>query len=480
MAVFAKRIRPEPAPPKLTGVQVFIIDTQPASLPRCLESITKAFKGMRTQVIICTEDTLNQQITANKDPENFPWYMSVQSSDVVMPEVRYLMSEATKLQASKALGWYALFDDIFDKAPLLGMPSQTDCIQVGISNHLFSGSVIEVDVYPIIHRYKRVRPLLYQETKVELQEPYYHLNPGLTYWTNKLLLAYRQDCLLPNTKDTNPNWLYRDNNVVICELDEQFRRIGEGKKLDLPKIFNTPETKHEDARLFIHRDVLYCSYSNCSLKYMMKRPFAAVGLSQLTDNLDVHKSWWPAIGGNLTEAGDPLTEPVEAVLGSEKNWIFFSHDGELYVYYSLDPGEVYRYDLKKEQAWLVNKNQLKIPWRYGKMRGGTNVTRVGNEYFGFFHSSFRYPDRAIFPHPIYTMGFFAFEAKPPFRLTRISKEPLSIGPLYESTPTTIVVFPTGAILNDGKWLVSCGINDYRIVMQRYEHEVLLRNCLTIK
>jgi predicted GH43/DUF377 family glycosyl hydrolase len=75
------------------------------------------------------------------------------------------------------------------------------------------------------------------------------------------------------------------------------------------------------------------------------------------------------------------------------------------------------------------------------------------------------------------MGYYAFSSKPPFKLTRVSKSPI-----IEADKKSLakykhaVVFPCGAILKDGEWIVSCGWNDAEIKLVKLSHEEVLKNC----
>jgi hypothetical protein len=59
------------------------------------------------------------------------------------------------------------------------------------------------------------------------------------------------------------------------------------------------------------------------------------------------------------------------------------------------------------------------------------------------------------------MGVYAFMAEPPFRVTRMSTVPILSGSQndewHEGLP--LVVFPCGALLRNGQWLVTMGVND---------------------
>ena len=61
------------------------------------------------------------------------------------------------------------------------------------------------------------------------------------------------------------------------------------------------------------------------------------------------------------------------------------------------------------------------------------------------------------------MGCYAFEAKPPFAITRITEEPLLVGSQHDYwvDMKPVVIFPCAALLRGQKWLVSFGVNDLK-------------------
>ena len=60
------------------------------------------------------------------------------------------------------------------------------------------------------------------------------------------------------------------------------------------------------------------------------------------------------------------------------------------------------------------------------------------------------------------MGAYIFEAKPPFKVKRMTRKPLLSGsrldPWREGLATD--VFPCGSILEGKKYVVTFGVNDY--------------------
>lgn len=147
---------------------------------------------------------------------------------------------------------------------------------------------------------------------------------------------------------------------------------------------------------------------------------------------------------------------------SEKNWQFFSHDGRLHFIYSTSPHVVVEID-ERGRVTREHRTGAALRWPYGSLAGGTPPVRVGDEYVSFFHGYIRHPSR----NRRYVMGAYAFEAKPPFAITRISPALLrgsANDPAAENHKSAswkpLVIFPTGALREaDGGWLVTAGVND---------------------
>jgi predicted GH43/DUF377 family glycosyl hydrolase len=142
----------------------------------------------------------------------------------------------------------------------------------------------------------------------------------------------------------------------------------------------------------------------------------------------------------------------------EKNWIWFEHDGRWTCQYSINPGEFFSVDGKGNVIQSWKSPEITVPWTHGlPLRGGTPLTRVGDELIGFFHTStvWNKPKRRYF------MGAYALEGKPPFRLRRMTTEPLLIGSEHDfrALGGPLVIFPNGALLDGDDWLVTFGVND---------------------
>jgi predicted GH43/DUF377 family glycosyl hydrolase len=167
----------------------------------------------------------------------------------------------------------------------------------------------------------------------------------------------------------------------------------------------------------------------------------------LNEGFQPMETWDPIYGGN---GGSILMQS-----GNEKNWIFFEHDGQMMMIYNTEPHQVIKWDNQQ----VVEKWETPgFGWKWGHMRGGSPPIRVGDEYICFFHSSTKWTEKKRQYH----MGAYVFEAKPPFKMKRMTRKPLLSGsqkdPWIEGLP--LVVFPCGSILDGKKYVVSMGINDY--------------------
>lgn len=145
--------------------------------------------------------------------------------------------------------------------------------------------------------------------------------------------------------------------------------------------------------------------------------------------------------------------------GHEKNWLFFVHDDRMHLIYQAKPHVVVEFNDNMGIVKEYRTDNPKIEWKWGEIRGGTPPVRAGDEYWTFFHSSLPWTDR----YRRYFMGAYAFEAKAPFRITRITKEPLLAGsqedPWCDSKP--LVVFCSGFIMDGSNCLVTFGVNDLK-------------------
>lgn len=173
---------------------------------------------------------------------------------------------------------------------------------------------------------------------------------------------------------------------------------------------------------------------------------------------------------------------AKGIAFSEKNWVWFQHNGLLHTVYMTEPHEVLSWN--DDFSAVKEKYETDGPpegwFKYGHPRGGTPPVRLGDEYWSFFHSSTPWDEwNAVHPGHArrrYHMGAYAFEAKPPFKITRFSRKPILTGsqkdPWSDGLP--LVVFPCGALFESSQtWYITMGINDCASAWISIPHEELL-------
>lgn len=252
-----------------------------------------------------------------------------------------------------------------------------------------------------------------------------HFNPGLIDHAGALRFVYRTE----EGNDSVHNYL--------CELDAQDKPTGPHRRISFPDT-----NRREDLRLFVHHGELHASYTIYPGCGISKQRYSRL-----------------ALDGSTANEHAPVFRPDEY----EKNWQFFSHAGDLYAIYRITPRHVvFLLDGGKIHTEYHAENQ--IEWPFGEPRGGTPPILVGEEYWSLFHSHLWNADRRV-----YFVGAYAFQARPPFKLTRYTRAPIMVPgakrhalagarELWQSI-LNYVVFPCGWILRGDRFLVSYGHND---------------------
>lgn len=208
----------------------------------------------------------------------------------------------------------------------------------------------------------------------------------------------------------------------------------------------SPLFQMEDARAVWHEGHFWVSH----VVWERHRPFGGKqALSKFTPDWKLVEMIKPAFGKNEHD-------PDVTVARTEKNWVWFLHEGAWHCVYSFSPQHTV---FKLGDPLPIKSKSDASLWNYGEIRGGTPPVKVGDEYFTFFHSSIPWKKR----QKRYYVGAYAFEAEPPFRVTAITNEPLFVGSEDDERliEGPLCVFPCGALLEEDKWLVAFGVNDER-------------------
>lgn len=246
------------------------------------------------------------------------------------------------------------------------------------------------------------------------------------------------------------------NDIMSFKLEGKSPQFG--VKARIPTMYPTVEHV-EDPRAVYHDGITWISACN-----FVMRGKTWTGAHQIICSLDNNwnhiKNYHPVYGHNGSELGKNT--------GNEKNWIWFFHNDLPHLVYLTKPHTVVRFDKKFEAQQTYETEWDARMWKFGEPRGGTPPVRIGNEYWSFFHSST--PWKTV--RRQYHMGVYAFEAQYPFRITRISPSPILSGSIKDpwGPKKPLVVFPCGAVMENGKWLVTLGVNDIASAWIEIPHE----------
>jgi hypothetical protein len=332
---------------------------------------------------------------------------------------------------------------------------------------------------------------------------YFVFNPALYPAPGGWVLVYR--VVAPR---------YAANRIAACRLDASLKMVA-GSVVPLSDTLIGVNQGIGDPRLVQHGERTYLLYCR----------FAPISHLYLTE-LDMD---------TLAAKGASRLLALPARQRHERNWMLFSHDGDLLAVYTISPHVILRLDLAGqaevacERIFTTHWNVGAYTRRYGEMRGGTSPVRVGDSYYAFFHSSCftgwvhplvrrvrrrlggQSPEGGQLRgdgqstsnvihklHRLYTRyfvrlrysgGFYGFSARPPFAPTCCAETPVLVpedeSPAFRTDRlrpiARQVVFPTGAALGEnGQWLVAYGVHDERCKIRSLDHAALLRRCTGVQ
>jgi len=270
----------------------------------------------------------------------------------------------------------------------------------------------------------------------------YYFNPAIMQEADGRIMLFARRCRNKREKDED---VYTEkNDIVAFELSKDLRAT---KKSILQLTSNYPNEQFEDPRVVKFGDkygvscctfVPFKSYAHQAM-FLLDKQFLNVGRFD------------PIYGNNYAQA--MIND------GHEKNWLYFVHDNAPHMVYSANPHVVVRLNGRLEKDAEYVTEEFNPLWKFGEVRGGTNPIYADGLYWTFFHSSLPW----INNKRRYYMGAYAFEAKPPFRIARMTTLPLLTGTNQQDwwPGLPAVVFPCGAFFDSAKnhFVISYGIND---------------------
>ncbi len=250
-------------------------------------------------------------------------------------------------------------------------------------------------------------------------------------------------------------------DVYLGDINEEYK-VTNARRLAIPQN-DWNAGGREDPRLFEYQGRLYCMYIGVQMRGSGRRIFrtnvCAVGLD---DDWNVVSNWQTGFDRRA---------------GWEKNWQFFEHGGKLYAIYKIHPHTVFEVD--PETGWSKKVYETKYPnhWTHGALRGGASPVYHNGVFYSFFHGYLH----SRHDKGTYTAGCYTFEAKPPFRVLKMTPEPIHVpDPSERPGPSTpYVVYPCGAVHENGKWVISYGHMDQSCRIAEFDEGAVERAMIPI-
>jgi len=146
----------------------------------------------------------------------------------------------------------------------------------------------------------------------------------------------------------------------------------------------------------------------------------------------------------------------------EKNHAYYDVDGIAHAVYTIAPHRILK--IEGRRAEFVAETPTKVRWTGGRICGGASPVLHNGEWYHFFHGSTTWNGRRL-----YNMGCYTFENKHPWRITRFSPEPLDVAdPTIPHDANCDVLFPGGAVYENGEWIIAHGIHDRWCEIRTYD------------
>lgn len=262
-----------------------------------------------------------------------------------------------------------------------------------------------------------------------------HSNASIIRWDGRLLLAYRHR--------------NAGADVWVTTLDDDtLQPHGPGVRLNLNH--EQAPMGREDPRFFVFRGRLHVAFTGVRGR---QGPTSVLYARLTQDGFGVERVFYPH---------------YESRQSWEKNWSFFEAGSHLYAVYGIKPHVVLR--IEGDRATKAFEKPMPFAWSGGVLRGGACPVRIDDQFVHWFHG--RVTMAGI---PTYTTGAYAFDARPPFTPLRMTPNPV----MWPDSRTrngyyASVWFPCGAVLEDGRWLVSAGAHDRRIEVAEWDSQSVCR------
>ncbi|MES2504619.1 MAG: hypothetical protein V4534_07060 [Myxococcota bacterium] len=312
-------------------------------------------------------------------------------------------------------------------------------------------------------------------------------NPSIVRWHGALLMSFRtghyelasdceEDSFLMSFRFRSGADL-STNNIGLVFLNPQFKPVGPVQVLNISYKDSSIEARQQDPRLISIDGKIYMAYSNIIAgkeQPEIRRMFVA----ELIHN------------GREFEVSPPVC--LASFEGQneqrwQKNWVPFEHLKTLKMAYSIEPHLILEPNITTGDCQTVAKTKIeKLEWDWGVLRGGTPAMRIGSEYLAFFHSSKEmktaHSDGKKIQH--YFAGAYTFDKDPPFRVIRVSKQPIVGRNFYEGLEHKTwkpvrVVFPGGFVADEKHIWMFYGRQDHEIWVAKLDKHELYQSMQSV-
>lgn len=308
----------------------------------------------------------------------------------------------------------------------------------------------------------RPQSFVLETKRIIIPEFPHAFNPSIIRYQGKLLLSFR---VIPDLKDRFKSDLY------LSFLDEQFNPTSSPQLLTLRAPYSIVPSRAEDARLIQVGKKLFIVYSDNE-----DLMITGGGFRMYISELHFQNQRFTLREPQRLSDWDGQT-PIRR----EKNWTPFDYRGNLFLEYSLDPHLILYPIAKTENCETIALTETKTDWDWGTFRGGTPALKIGNEYLSFFHSQIKmasiHSEGKEMLH--YFMGAYTFSSEPPFKITKISPEPIWGKNFYHGENydrywgSVRVVFPCGVLLDSQFIWITYGRQDHELWVVKLDKKGLL-------
>jgi len=163
---------------------------------------------------------------------------------------------------------------------------------------------------------------------------------------------------------------------------------------------------------------------------------------------------------------------LDGMSDTEKNWMPFEYNEELYFEYSICPRIIIKCDINTGLCTQIYK-QIYINPLNKEVGGGAPSVKIGDIFIGVAHTRENIINN--YQKLIIRKNFFyIFQSKPPFNI-------LGMSPVFDiESSNNNIEFVSGLIVKDNSVILSVGIQDCYSILVEYDINEILNNINPIK